>query len=72
MSVNRRTALLYAAGVYRRTVAPTGEQPIDVRVVGDGELRASEGVLAVAQAYRDLRWFAEREASNLAAVGRHR
>src|SRR5919206_5026277 len=62
ISANRRSALLYAAGVYRRTVAPDGARATGVRVVADDELRGSEGDLAVAQAYRDLRWFAEREA----------
>jgi hypothetical protein len=72
VSASRRTALLYAAGVYRRTVAPNGERPLDVRVIGEGDVRASEGDLAVAQAYRDLRWFAEREAGKLAVGGRGR
>jgi hypothetical protein len=63
VSAARRSALVYAAGVYRRTRAPDGERATDVRVVGDAELRSSEGDLAVGQAYRDLRWFAEREAN---------
>src|SRR4051812_46803125 len=62
IAATRRSALVYAAGVYRRTSAPDGERPTDVRVVGDTDLRGSEGDLAVAQAYRDLRWFAEHEA----------
>jgi hypothetical protein len=72
ISSSRRKALVYAAGVYRRTVAPDGERALDVRVVADDELRSAEGDLAVAQAYRDLRWFAEREAVTSVLAGARR
>ena len=63
ISAELETARGYADTVYARVVAPTGELPEAVRVVSERELGEEQGELAIVQAYRDLRWFAEQDAA---------